>query len=176
MPMEPITFKLTEADIAAGNELWRRNRVKPWALLILFAVSCGLMTSILMIAEVPFGPLSILLIVVGAVVFLGATYVLSKRSSRRTALRYFRQSRAIQQEVALSWTDTNLALKQPDGQQDRPWSDSKFWAEDDTVLVLLSVGPMFTAIPKRVLTPDQLDDIRACLARAGVPRARLVPL
>ena len=76
--------------------------------------------------------------------------------------------------IAGSWTGcSRIRTEQSDSYQNYPWTDTRQWAENDSVLVLLQNGPTFRPLPKRVMSEEQLADVRACLARAGVPRAKL---
>jgi hypothetical protein len=95
--------------------------------------------------------------------------------SKRLTLRYFRDNRAVQQEIRATWTRSHFRLEQDDGYQNRPWSDFRRWAEDDAVLVLLQTGPVFHSLPKRAFTEAQVADIRACLLESSVPKAKLFP-
>ncbi|MDB5527382.1 MAG: radical protein [Devosia sp.] len=83
----------------------------------------------------------------GLVVVVLSVTMVGKRRSQRTALRYFWQSRAMQEEIAISWSTTHLSLRQNDSYQNIPWTDFKAWAEDYVVIVLFSVGPIFVQFP-----------------------------
>jgi hypothetical protein len=176
MATDPITYQLTEADIVAGNDLWRRAQVRPRRLVTVMIVLWLLYTglAILCTDRTP-SDIILSMLICGATVLavFVVVFALARWQSPRLSVKYFRASRAAQQETQLSWTDDKVRFEQSDAYQDWPWSDAKQWAENGTVLVLLQTGPIFRALPKRVLSEQQLADIRACLARAGVPRAKL---
>lgn len=176
--MEPITYTLSEADIVAGNDLWRRSVTRARRLLLVALVLWLAYTALVTFdGPLTFASIAMSAAICGAVVVLiiAGIVIGTRWQSRRLALRYFRESRAAQQEVRASWTDTRLRLEQPDAYQDRPWSDWKKWSENDTLVVLTGSGPIFMALPKRVLSDAQISDIHACLSRAGVPQATLFP-
>jgi hypothetical protein len=177
--MEPISYILTEADVRAGNDLWRRANFKSRQLAGFGLFVWVLYSGVLLLGD-PLTPTNLLVATAFgggvAVLIIGIIPFAARWQSQRLALRYFRASRAAQQETKVSWTETRLRLEQIDSHQDRPWTDTRDWAENEVVLVLLSHGPVFSAFPKRSLSEAQLDDIRTCLARAGVPKAKLFPI
>jgi hypothetical protein len=171
-PFEPIRYRVTEPDIVAGNNLWRRHQIKAWRLILTVVLICIIGLAVLTaMAALDWDTA----VAMAAAILVGtaAALMVGKRRSQRTALRYFRQSRAMQEEIAISWSKTHLSLRQNDSYQNSPWTDFRAWAEDDVVIVLFSVGPIFVPIPKRVLTGDQAADIIACLGAAEVLPARL---
>lgn len=170
-----IRYSLTEADIIAGNDMWRRHQLKPHKVII-FIVIASIILGIYFRAllEQPIWLAAIAGISTTLVIILALTLT-TKRMSRKKTLQYFREAANARQEITSDWDETDIWLKQQDGYVKMPWTDIKAWGEDETVLALLRNGPIFYAIPKRALDAQALDSLRASLAKAGVPVARSHP-
>lgn len=166
-----ITYRLSEADIVAGNELWRRAQIKAWATIALFLTIWTGFGSYLHFG----GGHSILyaVIVAGLVAVSGVAGLawISRTSSRRQALHFFRSAPPTSRgDVTLDWTDSHVTFRQENSHQTLPWNEFRKWDEDDDVLVLLTSGPIFHPLPKQALTPALVEEVRNRLKAAGVAK------
>lgn len=170
-----IRYSLTETDIIAGNDMWRRHQLKPHKLVIFIliasTVACIYFKALL---EQPLW-LAVISGLTSILVIVAAIMLTTKRVSRTKTLQYFREAANARQEITADWDETDIWLKQEDGYVKMPWTDIKAWAEDQTVLTLLRNSPVFYAIPKRALDTPALESLRTCLTKAGVPAARHHP-
>jgi len=170
-----IRYSLTEADIIAGNDMWRRHQLKPSKLIIFILIAStisGIYFGALLEQPVWLAAISGLTSILAIVVVVMLT---TRRISRTKTLQYFREAANARQEVTADWDETHIRLKQEDGYVKMPWTDIKAWAEDETVLTLLRSSPIFYAIPKRALDAQALESLRTCLTKAGVPAAGYHP-
>ncbi|MBW6423176.1 YcxB family protein [Rhizobium sp. XQZ8] len=170
-----IRYSLTEADIIAGNDMWRRHQLKPHKLIIFMLVAwaiAGIYFHALFEQPAWLAAISGLAVILAIVL---ALMWMTKRLSRGKTLQYFREAANSRQEISADWDETHIWLKQEDGYVKMPWSDIKAWTEDETVLTLLRNSPIFYAIPKRALDAQALNNLRICLTKAGVPAARYHP-
>ena len=87
------------------------------------------------------------------------------------ARRIYRQQRGLRQEVTLAWTREELAIQTALGQARLPWADYIRWREDRNIVLLFQSDAIFQMLPKRVLSPAALGELRACAEAAGVPGA-----
>lgn len=168
-----VTYRLTEAELVAGNVLWRKYNIGDGRIVIGFVfiwlIALGYFQAILEFS-VPSA------VAAGFVVSFCAMFGVmwaSSAASRRNTLHYFRTGpSASRDEVRLDWSRDTITFQQENGYQKLTWTDFKHWNEDETVFVFLRTGPIFYPVPKRDLSPQQLDDLRARLEQAGVSRAK----
>ncbi|MGA1804996.1 MULTISPECIES: YcxB family protein [Rhizobium] len=163
-----VTYRLTDEDIISGNRLWWRYRIKPYAyiaafLLIwigmcLFSGLTGRETLVVAIVTNFF---------VSLCAILGMHYVLPRISTWQS-LRYFRQASNSALDTSADWDKMHIAFSQTDAFQKLPWRDIKGWRENDDVIVLMRIGPMFNPIPKRAMNAQQLENLRSCMTEAGI--------
>jgi len=170
-----ITYRLTEADIVAGNELWRRSHIRAWAIIGLFLIIWAGFGCYLHAGggrSIPYSMIVAGLVAAGGMA--GLAWI-SRTSSRRQALHFFRSAPPTTRgDVTLDWTDSHVTFRQESSHQTLPWHEFRKWDEDDHVLVLLTSGPIFHPLPKQALTPVHVEEVRNRLAAAGVAKVRPV--
>lgn len=163
-----ISYRLTDEDILPGNNLWWRYRNRP-SIFVLAYVLIGIGMGVYS-HYIDRNPLltSVATAVVTPIFCVLALRYILPRLSRRQTLQYFQQASSSGQATSVEWDDTHIAFRQPDAFQRLPWRDIKAWRENDDMIVLMRIGPMFNPIPKRALDAQQLESLRACMARAGI--------
>ncbi|WEK04474.1 MAG: YcxB family protein [Candidatus Devosia phytovorans] len=82
------------------------------------------------------------------------------------ARRNFRQQRSLHGDFGYAWTDDKLTVKTEYGSFDMPWSHFPGWTENDKILLLFESDRLYRVFPKRVLSPQQLTDLRHHFAKA----------
>jgi hypothetical protein len=169
-----ITYRLTEADIVAGNTLWRKYHSNDVAiavvLLAVWAIISVCLGKFLLwsTVEAAVGGL-----IIGASVLSGILLV-GHYASRRTALHYFRTGpESGRGEISVEWSADHVTFRQGESTNKLKWSDFRNWSEDKTLLVLLGTGPIFYAMPKRAFTAEELRDFHSHRQTAGVDAAKL---
>ena len=178
--MTNIHLQLNEADAVAAYRLYwrivmRRRRMHILLPLMIIVVSLlygtgygtGTIQTIATVAAV--AGIAVALI---TLMFLIVQLILVPRRARRS----FRQNYMLREDMLLTVDDEALHSVQASAKGQRPWRTFLAWAENGSVLLLLSTDQLFFFIPRRVLSAEDLDGIRSKLARAGVPQARALPL
>jgi hypothetical protein len=79
--------------------------------------------------------------------------------------RTYRNHKSLQHPYTYSWSETGLAVANSNGEWRVPWSDYLKWRENTKVMVFYQAPRLFNMIPKRVLTPEQVVDLRQCAGR-----------
>jgi YcxB-like protein len=167
--MENTTFRYIEDDIVASNRCyaahhWRSRRMRVTAavvLLALAAVSASLATgrgdSILLpaLAGLAFG-----------MIIIATIYGLSHWHIGRYARKNFAEQRNLADEFHFTWGDEGFESTSQRGSTRLAWDDLVRWDEAETVLLLYIAERMYLAVPKRALSPGQLDSLRGHLSRA----------
>lgn len=168
-----ITYRLTDADIVAGNTLWRKYHVKDATIIVAFlavgAIIAFYLHGILerSVVEAAIGGLILSACIVFGVLWLG------QNASRRKTLYYFRTGpEAAHGELSVEWGPDHVTFRQAENINKLRWSDFQRWSDDETILVLLGTGPIFYAMPKRAFSVEQLHDFHSHLETAGLAAAR----
>ncbi|MBN2499456.1 MAG: YcxB family protein [Anaerolineales bacterium] len=99
----------------------------------------------------------IVLIPAGAVLLF--RYVLLPRRIRKI----FAQQKELHAPIEMELTADALLTSSQYGQAERPWSIFVRWNEDDNVLVIYHSDAMFTILPKRYFSPEQIEEAKAYL-------------
>lgn len=169
-----VRYQWNQDDIIAGNALWRRATMKPWrflaAALVVLLGSFGLMR---VLGEPLWNAAGLSLLM--SPVMIGAILALTIYGTRHSSLRNFNLTKANQRPLEAAWDETHLTITNANGFQKHPWTEFKCWAEGPTVIAFLHHAPLFTLVPKRSLSDEQLEEIRHHVERSGLPRARLFP-
>ena len=82
-----------------------------------------------------------------------------------SARKHLAQSKALQDEVTVSWDADRIQLDSDHGQLRFRWDEFYRWQESRLCLLLWSSGRLYHPIPKRVMTEAQISDFRANLTR-----------
>ena len=101
---------------------------------------------------------------------IGAFFLLRPLISSWYTARLYRMQK-LGAEVLLDVDDQRMLAERSDGQADSTWKWPilEKWGESPEVFVILPNSATFVTIPKRVLAPEQQDELRALLT-AHIPR------
>lgn len=169
MPNRTATFLPTEAQALAAMRviLNRRFRIPVWPLVVfapLIAAAFllygneGRFTGALPV-------LAWLVLILSGVVAL-AYYWLLPRQARRS----FRQTALLQEPITIAWDDAGYSLSSPRGNSQLRWTELYAWADRDGLFLLLQSEMLYNLVPHAALAPDQVGDLRNCLAQSGLKR------
>jgi hypothetical protein len=89
-------------------------------------------------------------------------FVLAPMIARRTYAKH----KTLQQPFEMSWSNKGFRTSNANGDWTLPWSDFYGWDESDHVFLLYQSPRLFNIVPKRVLTPEQIDDFRQTVIAA----------
>lgn len=167
--METIAFRYAEDDLAAANLAFYRAKLgRPgvrmlWLVVLLwiagiaaFALSAMNMTMpVAILAGLTFGLLTLVLI-----------HLINIRYLRRYARRNFAQQRSLADEYTFIWNAQGFESRSDRGSQQVDWLDLHLWSETDDLVMLYLAERLYIAIPKRALSAEQADEIRAYLSVA----------
>jgi hypothetical protein len=167
MPAETnrsVSFTLTAEDYATANKLYVLKSYKGGVGII--AVAGMLLLYGLFFRSEYAGDGSYRWL---ATVFYGAAigllalpllsyFVLAPRSARKT----YRQQKSLQQPLTFSWSQAGLKVTSEAGEWLTPWDHYLKRAENDETLLFYQAPRLFQMLPKRVLAPEQLADLREC--------------
>ena len=113
----------------------------------------------------------ILILVLIWVGFLGAVTALSLLVLPRRVKRIYAQQKSLQLNYEVAWDDAAMDVTTSQGTLHYPWTDFVRWNENATTLLVYQSDMMFNFIPKHTLNGDNLDDFRAKLSAAKVPKS-----
>ena len=174
--MTEIRLLLKEADAIAAYRLYwtvvmRRRWVHIWLPLAIIFISlfygtgyrASAVETVATVAELAGVGIAAIALICSI-----AYFILVPRRARRS----FRQNHMLREEMLLTVDDEALHVVQASARGRRQWTTFRSWAENKRTLLLLSTDQLFFFLPKLALTADDLVAMHACLARAGVKRAR----
>ena len=93
---------------------------------------------------------------------------------RLAVRRQFRQFKAASQPYQIAWSQRSYSARGPSLQSDIPWDDYWRWREDGRVLLLYPSSLQYQVVPKRLLPPGAVEQIRGYLTDAGIKRAPIL--
>ncbi len=105
-------------------------------------------------------------------VVLGFIYY---NSIRWSAQRIFSQQKDISKPYEVEITPDAFITSNEYGYSKRPWGDFRKWKEDQKLLLLYYSDVLYTPIPKRFLSDEQLAELRTHLSECQVPDAKHAP-
>ena len=166
-----VTFTLTADDYVAANKLFIvKYSTSGWLLVCWLMFVALLLGSLFMLAlRFPGGPFMALLYICVAIViaiplyeyFFGAAVF---------ARKAYASQKSLQHPMTVAWSEAGFRCMAQQGDWNIPWNDYLKWTEDGKVVLHYQGTRVFNMLPKRVLTPAQIDDFRQLLA-ANVKRA-----
>ena len=161
-----VSLTLSAEDYVAANRLHCLNcfrRRGAIAVAVLFVLAYAIWMTIAHIDRWPaIGVIALNAGFAAVVVFMIANYYwLIPITTRRT----YRKHKALHRTYTLSWSETGLTVTGDGGEWKISWSDYLKWAENVEIFVLYQAPRLFNMLPKRALTPEQIDDFRQCAGR-----------
>ena len=163
-----VSLTLTVDDYAAANRLHFLKCIRSRSAMGAFAMLVLAYAIWMTIAHIDrWGAIAVIAlnaIFVAVVVLVIANYFLFVPISTR---RTYRKHKALHRPYTYSWSETGLAITSSSGEWHVAWSDYLKWDENALVFILYQAPRLFNIFPKRVLTPEQIVDLRQCAARIG---------
>lgn len=88
----------------------------------------------------------------------------------RQVRRSFRQTALLQEPITMEWDGEGYVLTSERGSSRLHWTELFAWAERDGLFLLLQSEMLYNLVPHAALAPDQVEDLRQCLAQSGLKR------
>jgi len=157
-----ITLQLTADDYAVANQLHvlshYRRPVTVVLVILWMAIVAGLIGVLGSWAEaVRTLPYILVLAVVGfAALMLMNYYVVAPMSARRI----FPKQKTLHAPLTFSWSEAGLKTENLSGTWEIAWSDYLRFRENASVMLFYQAPRLFQMLPKRVLTAEQINDLR----------------
>lgn len=79
--------------------------------------------------------------------------------------RRFSEERSLHGEVRLSWSEDHLTFETSNGHSRHSWDEFGKWAESKAVFIVFYTERLFSFVPKRVLSSNEVEELRELLAR-----------
>ncbi len=92
----------------------------------------------------------------------------------RSVRQLYEKKKELSAPFQYETTPGSLAISNQFGRSERPWGNFNRWKEDKNFLLLYFSEAQFVIVPKRLCTPEQLDELRACLAENHIPQVGVV--
>jgi len=177
-----VTVRLDEDDLyAAFRLLGRRNRRQARPIMLLAGL-CAMLIVLLLSAfpDTRFAffrsPLLSALSGVAIFLFLVLLVVLAAvpRLLRRAARNTMAEHPGMSDPITHTIAPETFGIRTTFSEAGYPWSRLYSWREDERIVLVLLTRQLFYVVPKRQLTPEQLELLRAALqgTRNANPEAR----
>jgi len=171
-----ISLRLTERDLVEAQHLLLRATFRnPVRLGLLAALWCGatVFVALLFRSDLPAAlpaAFALAAFAAAAMVFglpVLIVHLLSPRAARRT----LRLAPGLQGDLHYSWSETGFACDADAGSSLTHWAAYRRWLENEKLLLIWPGPKLYQVLPKRVLDPAQIDEIRAFLIAAREERS-----
>lgn len=167
------TLTLTEQDLRlAGrrhvfSSLTQRQTMIRLGIIWLgaFVVSIG-MFLVLGTGKFAFWQASALALAVATIGAIGVPILMPLLALPMAIKRRFRQDAMLRQPLTVTWTDSHYRVETESTTNNLPWRDYARWCEDEAQFLFFLSDYTYQVLPKRVLTPEQVADIRAVVTTA----------
>ena len=161
-------IRLEAQDLVAAYQLHHRAKLRNWRTAVWGGLA--LLALVGLVIALGEGWPAVAAVLVGGVVggFSVPAMMLRWRVPA-VARRVFRQQQQLNEKTDLAWNADGLRVRTPNLDGRTPWAHFRRWREDGRVVLLYHSDALFQFIPKRVLNPEQLADLRAYAAAGGVP-------
>lgn len=161
-----VTLTLTADDYVAANKLsilksaTSRGPLIWWLLFVALLFLGSIFVPALSPRDTPLG----LLFCVGAAIVIVLPFFQYFFGAAIFARKAYAAQKTLQHPITVEWSEEGFRSTAQQGDWNIPWADYLKWAEDDKVLLLYQGPHVFNMIPKRVLAPAQIDDLRQLVA------------
>lgn len=173
-----ISFFVTEDDLTAAYRTWygmqlssRRVAIGDVAIGAVFGLVAAAFGAgggtVAMIQGFLIGS-------IGWIGFMTIVLALSFLNMKANARRLFGLQKNLRDEYHVAWDSAAMDIRTPTITSHLLWTDFVRWAERDTSIIVYQSDYMFNFIPKWAFGEGDLDDLRARLTAAGVPKARVL--
>lgn len=166
-----VTLTLTADDYVAANKLFilkSATSFRPlvcWLIFVALLLGSFLVPALRLRVEPYAAFFYICVAVVIAIPFY--QYFFAAPVFARKA---YAAQKTLQHPMTVTWSEDGFKSTAEQGEWNIPWADYLKWTEDSKVILLFQGPRLFNMLPKRVLTPAQIDDFRQMLA-ANIKRA-----
>ena len=160
VPDNQVVYTLTEHDTIKAYQLAAPIRSIRLAIASVGAlVAIGLIGQIYRFSLIGFVALAIgMFLLVGLLSWLRWAVLLPRRIRR-----IYDQQLSLQDEHIVAWTQSGLQVSTEHGRMKLPWSRIRKRRQNATTILLYQSDVMFHAIPKRVLSPEQLASLETAM-------------
>lgn len=158
------------ADLIAAQRLILRDGFRRpsqrWKQVLLWCFATAFFALILF-GEVPGGLASaVVLSAIGALLLVfGLPVLLVLLLGPRAARRNLRAVPAFQAPLHYRWDEEGFSSETASGRSTHLWSAYRRWLENDTLFLLWPHPATYQILPKRVLEPEQIADLRGFLVQ-----------
>lgn len=169
--MPSVRYQPAQEDFLAACRLNHLSRITGWAAAaFLVAYTVGVYA----LVRYSDGPADVALVLAGATgsIFVGILVIIHLVRPRHVARRQFWEQRNLRDPYTLEWDEQGYAIRGPTVTSAFPWDHYVYWREDRRVILLYQSGYHFQFVPKRLLSPSEVEFIRDRLRAAYVPRVR----
>jgi hypothetical protein len=164
------TFTLSELDLRRAVRLhvfaMLRDRRTMIRLSIVWIVGIALLVGVLLLMGIAWpelrGDLPLISLVMAVMAF-GVPFLLPLALGPLVVRRRFRGDKLVRQPVTASWDEEAYQVEQPGIYNRIPWGDYSMWQEGRHLFVFFISAYSYQVLPKRVLTEEQIEDIRRVL-------------
>ena len=167
-----VKFTPTEDDFVNAQRDWYLRSLSQgrWLRsLVIGAGACGIVVALVwLLFESPleafvFGAGMALVVALVIPIMWTINYLLLPRR----AGRLFRQQRSLNKEFQYEWSETGVEYRSHDGTGQILWSDLHRWSDGRRTVLLYLNDNLFHYLPRRLMTADQVEDLRATATALG---------
>jgi hypothetical protein len=165
-----VSLTLTADDYVAANRLHLRNWYRSGRVLAAFALAALAYLILLAVAYLDrWGTAELVALNAGAAAFIVFCMAIHFLFVPITTRRAFRNHKTLHRPCTYAWSETGLTVANVSGEWLTAWSDYLKWREDAQVFIFYQAPRLFNMLPKRVLTPQQMADLRQCAGGIAAP-------
>jgi hypothetical protein len=174
--MGEVSFVPTEADyVGAAKDAFlcslrgRPARRRLLILMLMFGLAGGAFGW--MDGGARDALIKFVLVAMGGGLYLALIYAVCYLRVPRRARRLYRQQKTHGAPVHYGWSEAGVAIEGAQSRARLDWTDLHQWTDGRTAILLYHNELLYQYLPRRVLTPEAVGDLREMLRRAGVRRA-----
>lgn len=162
-----VTFRVAESDVIESLRHSMASRIfrgpTRW-VIVSFAILLALLFALNAISG-----RSQNLAIVLALALPAALALIHLVMTPMMARRHFRQSKALHDDIEVSWDEEGIAMRGRHGHGRYAYDEFHRWSESANLLLLYQSEMLYNIVPKRALGPEKLADLKAQLSRANGP-------
>ncbi|WP_417584557.1 YcxB family protein [Pelagibacterium sp.] len=166
---QPVTLTLTPSDYASALQLHARRyfiaNTGPKIftfLIVLVALAMMIMTGFDEgFTSAAIGGLIGLAAMPPLIYFIALPY---------RAKKVFAQQKTLHAPIAASWSEDGFTANTSSMGGTIAWNQYFGWSEDQAVFLIMQSQQLFQMLPKRAMTNQQIEDLRAHLVRSGLKK------
>ncbi len=169
----PVTIKLDEHDVIAADRLYSRSYFRDPAswrpIALIWLAAQGVLLAIYVFSGMYGKGFVEFLIVVETCLHIGLFIVpilITRLLGPRKARKHFKAMKILHGPIRFSWSSDGLKETTETSTSLTPWNHFPKWREDETSYIIFVAPTMYRLIPKRFLTPHQIDDLRSHLKQS----------